>query len=649
MQDNLERLLRTVESPDWESIQSRWEEYRTGADSQDSNAKASADSAFASLLAWYGSALYRHIWGFVRSDAAEDIFQDVLRKLHEKRLDSRLASFHANVLPWLRTVAIRQCVDSHRRSARRRARESRVARPIDVAPSEPPGEVSELLVVALSRLPTKLQQAVAVHYFEGLDRKQAAAALGIHRDTLAVRLDDALRRLRKQLASPAALVIGSELALTAALASIPTGPPAQRLTDLAARAWQNATPAWGLKNLVAPLLIGIALSGAVAAGWAISREPQDTPSPAGAIAAVPQLESLQQKNERITRDEIVPILLRESQKLAPADNPLKLMRIRAFGSEVECEFQLERPVAPAWKPLGLRVRYCTLMRRIEIDADIRGDGAWKSINPERPIILDLAIPGLPIPTADFARSSADAARTAFERLPVDDRAETEQVGHLFATASGAFVLPAGLRGLSASDGNLFAVLSNSATYCRNPAGRWSYLGECPGWWMIAQGKRLFCIRGDEIWLKPSLERNVDWVTWSRLPKLRADEKYEFLAIAGDRLFVIIQPGGLVSCSLTDSELKWVREADSTPIWPYGFAGTADRLFGQNTRQILSRRAGGREWTLFAPWPERGHYIVIDGDRMLACGGDPGPILSRSLSATYEAEWDVIGQVQAPRR
>src|SRR5262245_45650106 len=175
MLDGLEKLLRTVESPDEESSQRRWEEYRYGADSNDATAKSTSDIAFASLLAWYGSALYRHIWGFVRSDAAEDLFQEVLRKLHERRLDPRLNSFQTNVLPWLRTVAIRQCVDAHRRSARRRHRESTVARTIGVSPVEPVSELSEALVVALGQLPTKLQQAVAVHYFEGLDRKQTAA------------------------------------------------------------------------------------------------------------------------------------------------------------------------------------------------------------------------------------------------------------------------------------------------------------------------------------------------------------------------------------------------------------------------------------------------------------------------------------------
>ena len=34
-------------------------------------------AAFAKLLVWYGHLLYRRIWGFVRTDAAEDMSTQV--------------------------------------------------------------------------------------------------------------------------------------------------------------------------------------------------------------------------------------------------------------------------------------------------------------------------------------------------------------------------------------------------------------------------------------------------------------------------------------------------------------------------------------------------------------------------------------------
>lgn len=648
MQDGLEKLLRKVEPPDWESIQRRWEEYRQGADSQDPSVRSAADSAFASLLAWYGSALYRHIWGFIRSDAAEDILQEVLRKLHENRLDPRLSLFQANVLPWLRTVAIRQCVDAHRRAVRRRGRESRVARPLGVMPEESPGELSELLVVALARLPTRLQQAVAVYYFEGLDRKQAAAALGIHRDTLATRLQAALRRLRKQLTNPVAIAFGTEAAIAQALAACPRGPSPERLTELAAGARSTAVPlTTGLKLAIGLVSTSLVMVGAVAAGWILTRE-SDPRTPDGGVSQVRQ-ESLQEMNKRLTREEIVPILLKESQKLVPPDNPLRLEDVRAYGSEVECEFRVERPVIPSWKPLGLRLRYCTLMRHMEVLADVKGDGAWKPINPERPIIIDLAIPGLPVPAVDLAKDRVDIAKAAFDRLPRDNRAESEKIRHLFATDSGAFVLPAGIRGLSASEGRLFLVDVSFGLFMRKPQGEWRFVGECPGWWLTANGTRLFCIRGDEIWIKPSLDRDVAWVRWSKLPPPRPEERYEFLAVSGDRLFVVIQPGGLISRPLSGSRETWEREVRPSPLWPTGLAGTTDRLFGNDSRRILMRMKEKEEWTPVAPWPDRCEYLVIDGDRMLACGGSPGPVHSRPLSAAPEAAWEVAGQVLIPQR
>src|SRR5262249_61976181 len=127
MRDELERLLRAADVPNPERAQLLWEEYRTGADSPDATKKQAADGAFATLLAWYGGAIYRHIWGFIRSHAAEDVFQDVLRKLHEQRHNPKLARFNDGVLPWLRTGAIRECVRTYRRAARPRARRTPAA------------------------------------------------------------------------------------------------------------------------------------------------------------------------------------------------------------------------------------------------------------------------------------------------------------------------------------------------------------------------------------------------------------------------------------------------------------------------------------------------------------------------------------------
>jgi DNA-directed RNA polymerase specialized sigma24 family protein len=123
MWENLEALLQKADVPNTERAEMLWAEYRTG--------ESRAEAAFNVLLAWYGLALYRHIWGFVRSDAADDVFQDLLVKLHQER--RKLATFE-QALRWLRTVAIRKCIDANRgqrgeKNAKRRGRSRLTLRP----------------------------------------------------------------------------------------------------------------------------------------------------------------------------------------------------------------------------------------------------------------------------------------------------------------------------------------------------------------------------------------------------------------------------------------------------------------------------------------------------------------------------------------
>src|SRR5688572_16573912 len=209
MREILEQLLQAVDVPNPERAQLLWDEYRTGADSTDPAVKNAADAAFATLLAWHGGGLYRHIWGFIRSDAAEDVFQDVLRKLHQKRLSPRLADFNGSVLPWLRRGAIPESIDAHCRPSRRRGRERPGARPAAEQYRGNSGELQQMLAVALAQLSREEREAIALHYFEGLDRQQAAQILGIHRVTLGKRLSHALTRLQKLIPVPVGILVGA--------------------------------------------------------------------------------------------------------------------------------------------------------------------------------------------------------------------------------------------------------------------------------------------------------------------------------------------------------------------------------------------------------------------------------------------------------
>lgn len=233
MRKGIEHLLRTADVPNPERAESLWAEYRGGG--------ATADGAFATLLAWYGGPLYRRIWGFVRSDAADDLFQDVFARLHRER--GRLRTF-ADALRWVRVVAVTHCVDAHRRATRRAARERAQAVPVGAEDSSGARfDLDEALRVTLGKLSAREQQAVALVYFEGLTRQDAAAVAGVNRDTFAKTLDGALARLRTALAAAgAAGVAVTATSVEAALAVRPAFVSHLRLADLATGAWGKPAP-----------------------------------------------------------------------------------------------------------------------------------------------------------------------------------------------------------------------------------------------------------------------------------------------------------------------------------------------------------------------------------------------------------------------
>lgn len=252
MRKGIEHLLRVADTPDPERAELLWAEYRDGG--------ANADAAFATLLAWYGGAVYRRIWGFVRSDAAEDVFQDVLAALHRHR--HKLATF-VDALRWLRTVAVTRCVDAHRQATRRKAREQ--ARAVtDEAPAAASLELNEAIRVGLAKLSPREQQAVALVFFEGLTRQDAAAVAGVHRDTFAKTLDAALAKLRTALTLAALGTAATTATLEAALTARPELTTIARLTELAVAAWGRAaavprlrTGPWlGRSKLLAGLAVG---------------------------------------------------------------------------------------------------------------------------------------------------------------------------------------------------------------------------------------------------------------------------------------------------------------------------------------------------------------------------------------------------------
>jgi RNA polymerase sigma factor (sigma-70 family) len=306
MRRGIEHLLRSADAPNPERAEGLWAEYRAGG--------PAADGAFATLLAWYGGPLYRRIWGFVRSDAADDLFQDVLARLHRER--GRLATF-AEALRWVRAVAVTHCIDAHRRATRREARERARAVPEGAEDASAVRlDLNEALRVGLARLSAREQQAVALVFFEGLTRQDAAAVAGVHRDTFAKTLDGALARLRAALAVIAVGTAATTASLEAALSTRPAFATHLRLAELAAAAWGKPPPPLSVRVggwlTRTRLLVGLAvLSVSLVTGsllmpvapktrLGVERlEPRDNPSggvldttfSTGGIATVPRIDT----------------------------------------------------------------------------------------------------------------------------------------------------------------------------------------------------------------------------------------------------------------------------------------------------------------------------------------------------------------------
>src|SRR5207244_3079527 len=133
----------------------------------------------------------------------------------------KLTSFE-QALRWLRTIAIRECIDAHRRAQRRKIRETRRAvRPEAESSPQARFESQEMLAMGLSKLSHHQREVVALVFFEGRTRQDAAKALNIDRGTLSRRIRESLDRLRALMSSSAAIALTSGVALESELTAGP--------------------------------------------------------------------------------------------------------------------------------------------------------------------------------------------------------------------------------------------------------------------------------------------------------------------------------------------------------------------------------------------------------------------------------------------
>lgn len=473
---------------------------------------------------------------------------------------------------------------------------------------------------------------------------QAAADLGLSVSTYRVRLHRARQRLRTLLkrygVPPAVGAVGVLAGLR------------NRAASAVAGRWASAVGRAQVVGLAAVCLAGAAAVIVLGVRAAESAHPPD-PAPraiAQAPAPIPAPpESLQDRNLRIVRDELAARLRDLTQRFYPPDNPVRLTRVRAFGAEVEVEFEATRTLPPtAGQAARMRGRYCTWRRRLVVYGQPSGQDHWYRVNPAKPAVLPLQLPFIGSKEVVFGRAEYCAVERLFDTLPRDPRAEAEHLRYLFGPPGGGLLLPAATAGFSANAGRWVLMDEDRGLFVRDVAGRWRAAGECPGWNPVLAGDRVYCSGHSVIRSRPVADPAAAWEKLCDEPPVGKGEHADALCVSGDRLYQVVHPNILYSRHLTDPKAAWVRE--EAPIWPNGIAAADDRLFAHNATHLLTRPAGdaAAPWEPLAPWPDECSILAVDGDRLVALGGS-GPIYARPLSAGPSVEWRVVGRVQEPLR
>jgi RNA polymerase sigma factor (sigma-70 family) len=621
------------------------------------------EGAFRVLLERVGGRVYARCRVVLGNDAeVEEVFQEAFVALVRDR--ARLPTYGA-AAAWLYETATNKARQAarHRRRAAHRERAWAAATPEAGAGAGDPDmirrEESASLAAALAELPGRQRRAVELVYLEGLTYDEAARALGWSRGAVGTYVRRGLDRLQGILRRRGVLpAVGGAAALEAVRAQALSPERAASVAEAvlasvdspaaAAGAWWP----WSRKVVVG---LGLLTGAAAAVGvwWAgegagrPSGPPAQLPPPPAALPA--PAETLQARNLRIVRDEIVDPLRDLLQGFYPPDNPVQLAGVRAFGSEVEVEFRTSRPPPAPLLAARLRGRYCTFRRRLVIHGQPAGEDRWYWMNPAKPLALPVSLPFGPGVELVRGREAYAVAERLFDRLPPDERAGPELLRSLFGPPGGGLLLPADTRGVSGFAGGLILAVGNDGLFARDGSGQWRDAGECPGWSPVVAGGRVYCYGGGVIRSRPLADRAAAWEKWCDEPPVGPGERrVGILFVAGGRLYETVAPHAHYSRPLADPAAGWSRV--ECPLGEDGLAAVGGTLFGHDGKQLFARPAadpaGG--WNVVGPWPEGCRKLVADGDRLLAFAGwKPGSIYARPAAAGPDVPWVVAGRVHDP--
>lgn len=156
------------------------------------------EEALLRLMDVYGDSIKRMCCVYLNQySLADDAAQDTFIKAYE-HIDQILDGRIQNEKAWLMRIAINTCKDTLRSSWLRHIDKRKPIEEIPLSFSFA-HEDSIALTQAVASLPAKLKEIILLHYYQDMNLRACAQALGISAATATRRLQQAQKKLRKEM------------------------------------------------------------------------------------------------------------------------------------------------------------------------------------------------------------------------------------------------------------------------------------------------------------------------------------------------------------------------------------------------------------------------------------------------------------------
>lgn len=156
------------------------------------------EEALLRLMDVYGDSVKRMCCVYLNQySLADDAAQDTFIKAYE-HIDQILDGRIQNEKAWLMRIAINTCKDALRSSWLRHIDKRKPIEEIPLSFSFA-HEDSIALTQAVASLPAKLKEIILLHYYQDMNLRACAQALGISAATATRRLQQAQKKLRKEM------------------------------------------------------------------------------------------------------------------------------------------------------------------------------------------------------------------------------------------------------------------------------------------------------------------------------------------------------------------------------------------------------------------------------------------------------------------